>query len=746
MKKTWYNRLLLSYFPVLLITVSVIIFIFVSMMSEVSIKETEKANRIFSSYVIHSMETSLKGIERMVLDAIVSDEAFYSFFVRNQQSESGLIYYEISKEIRKMMNDNPLIQSIYLYRAEDGLVLTTNMMEKLDNFPDKAFVEQSVRQQQMGWSAIRTYTDFSLQPGEEVISLSKKALLPFGNQGLIVVNVRVGMLLHIVDEMLNRDITFIDIWSGGNRVYPVELINSESGSEEQGKIITRAHSDYIGWDFVSGMKSSSMFGWVSAISHIWILIGAGTILFGIVYMLYVTRRNYRPIEMILQQIQLHQLRGQPGGAGDEFSFIGKVIESLTDQTTLYEKQYKEDLLIRRKQFFQELLEGKTPLSRSDWEASMSRLQLPGGFTSLTVAVIELDRYADFSAAYSSQDQGLFKFALANVVQEFAHMERLSAWAEWIGDARLAVLFTAVDESGTERTEEQQADYILDKLRTWVAVNLRLTVTIGIGREVTELDAIRDSFHEAGRALGYKMSLGNNQVIRVEEIEAEAPGDTHKYFQLMDAMSRQFRIADDTWPLQVDQLAHYLEQDVLSGEDIRQLLEYFQRLFQRSLEGLPPETAESWSREVSPLITRSLQQAETLEELLPTVTDALKQLHQDYTAIRESKNHHQLVHAIRKYIEDHYANPDLSLNLISEQFSVSAKYSSQLFKEEMGMKFVDFLVSLRMDRAKQLLLETEAPIQDISEQVGYTHSISFGRTFKKIVGVTPGDYRKYMRSR
>ncbi|UUZ96246.1 helix-turn-helix transcriptional regulator [Paenibacillus sp. P25] len=86
---------------------------------------------------------------------------------------------------------------------------------------------------------------------------------------------------------------------------------------------------------------------------------------------------------------------------------------------------------------------------------------------------------------------------------------------------------------------------------------------------------------------------------------------------------------------------------------------------------------------------------------------------------------------------------MSLNLISDQFNINAKYSDHLFKEEYGMKFVDFLMNLRMDQAKKLLLESDLSIQEISEKVGYTHSISFGRTFKKVVGVTPGDYRKYM---
>ena len=61
--------------------------------------------------------------------------------------------------------------------------------------------------------------------------------------------------------------------------------------------------------------------------------------------------------------------------------------------------------------------------------------------------------------------------------------------------------------------------------------------------------------------------------------------------------------------------------------------------------------------------------------------------------------------------------------------------------EYDMKFVDFLVQLRMKRAEESLAETEFSIQEIAEKIGYANAITFGRVFKRTAGVTPGDYRK-----
>ncbi|MNE86506.1 HTH-type transcriptional regulator YesS [compost metagenome] len=58
-----------------------------------------------------------------------------------------------------------------------------------------------------------------------------------------------------------------------------------------------------------------------------------------------------------------------------------------------------------------------------------------------------------------------------------------------------------------------------------------------------------------------------------------------------------------------------------------------------------------------------------------------------------------------------------------------------------MKFVDFLAELRVNKAKELLDDTQVSIQDIALQVGYANAITFGRVFKRVTGMTPGDYRK-----
>ncbi|MNT89967.1 HTH-type transcriptional regulator YesS [compost metagenome] len=73
--------------------------------------------------------------------------------------------------------------------------------------------------------------------------------------------------------------------------------------------------------------------------------------------------------------------------------------------------------------------------------------------------------------------------------------------------------------------------------------------------------------------------------------------------------------------------------------------------------------------------------------------------------------------------------------------MNASSLSTLFKEEFGEKFVVYLCQVRMEHAKGLLRGTSLSVQEIAEKVGYLHQMSFIRAFKKLIGTTPGDYRK-----
>lgn len=98
-----------------------------------------------------------------------------------------------------------------------------------------------------------------------------------------------------------------------------------------------------------------------------------------------------------------------------------------------------------------------------------------------------------------------------------------------------------------------------------------------------------------------------------------------------------------------------------------------------------------------------------------------------------------VNEMKKIIADKY-NTDISLDIISDMLGMNSSYLSRIFRNETGIKYIDYLNNVRIEHSKVLLLNTNQNINTISKNVGYHSRNHFGETFKKITGTTPQEYR------
>ena len=95
--------------------------------------------------------------------------------------------------------------------------------------------------------------------------------------------------------------------------------------------------------------------------------------------------------------------------------------------------------------------------------------------------------------------------------------------------------------------------------------------------------------------------------------------------------------------------------------------------------------------------------------------------------------------ITTYLVEHPFDPDLNLNQMAELFGLSASYVSRAFKQYTGVTIIDFITNLRLNRAKELLRETDESIQEIAQAVGYTPN-TLARIFRSNENMSPSQYR------
>ena len=99
-----------------------------------------------------------------------------------------------------------------------------------------------------------------------------------------------------------------------------------------------------------------------------------------------------------------------------------------------------------------------------------------------------------------------------------------------------------------------------------------------------------------------------------------------------------------------------------------------------------------------------------------------------------------INAVCRKIYDNMKKPP-SVEELAADCCVSQSRFVHLFKEVTGKSVTDFVTSIRVERAKELLVSTDLPVREISETVGYDDQNYFSRRFLKAVGISPRDYRK-----
>lgn len=161
------------------------------------------------------------------------------------------------------------------------------------------------------------------------------------------------------------------------------------------------------------------------------------------------------------------------------------------------------------------------------------------------------------------------------------------------------------------------------------------------------------------------------------------------------------------------------------------------IFRKTVEqaAVHPLYIDSLSRQYAIEIENAETEAQ-VDELIPKMIRAYCLLVQTYSRERYSEP----VRFCLNHVDFHYMEP-LSLETLARKSAVNKNYLSQRFHKEVGMTVTDYINVVRVRRSLKLLSQTSLSMQDIAERCGFADANYFTRTFRKIHGSTPNQYRK-----
>lgn len=431
----------------------------------------------------------------------------------------------------------------------------------------------------------------------------------------------------------------------------------------------------------------------------------------LVAILFLTMANYRPVKNLLEMSG-----SNADGSADEYE---QIRSNILDTQKRVER-LTEDMEAQRPYVLERLLEymlsphiGRGQ-AKQLFEAMNLRFDHDAFFAMSVRALLDGQEASENSA---------FKAAVIEAAETLADSISRCYCIERMDDNKLAIIVNC-------EPDMDRHGYV-SRFREAVLELNRAMFVVGVGSLTTGYEEIKNSLYEAN-VLAENVS--NRAVSFSEDIET-LPGNFSQLYPVRDMM------------LLIQQLRQGDEQN--ARESFGHLVESIRRysgsvlIFRHVssyIVGALAETARQINREAFQERTQSLLSAMEIEDFRREGERLIEEICA-FIAEDKPRASSRLQHEMIDYIDQNCTRPELSLESIAEAFGLSPYYVSRFFREQNHINLKDYIANLRIERAKELLTQTDTPVGDVVSEVGYQSASSFIRKFKAVTGMTPGQYRE-----
>lgn len=435
--------------------------------------------------------------------------------------------------------------------------------------------------------------------------------------------------------------------------------------------------------------------------------------------------GYRVTDYILKPVSAKEMR----------QVLQRVREALDQEMEerknihLLEEQYRANLPVIREYLLNRLIAADA--NRENLDIMLENCGIAIGHASCwAVALIQIDRMEQKGVNCINEQYASVR--IRNLIQE--RFQSLYTYATFYSPYGECVIFGMKSPDQIERILLRLSGVAQESRRM-----LDIYPAIGVGRIKNHLLEAKASFEEAREALMYRKMAWDGEVIYMEDINISEQNlvlfDEESREKLFSAMKfgndgdikealRQMYAQLDNQNMSRSVCQAYLV-SVLNA--LLLFAQKYTAVMEKLFEGTPD-------------CVMILKQYENPEAFFGWLEDRCLRIGKYFEKERIDKAKN-IVEIAQEYIQQEFSDPEICLEKTAMEIGLTTAYFSGLFKKETGEAFVEYLTRLRLEKAMQMLDETDAKIYEIAEKTGYSDAGYFSHVFKKKYGVSPIQYRR-----
>ncbi|HEX2945398.1 MAG TPA: AraC family transcriptional regulator [Clostridia bacterium] len=667
--------------------------------------------------------------------------------------------YQASKDINKylLINNNNLIQDVYVYFNHSGYMLSgTKTIDKDDvatvmvglGFAKDKWQDYLKTNQSNNYHIIDTPEGQKLFYIQS-LSFNNKNQVPLLTIIIVTKTVKITGLLNEIPLPPDGTVMLLGENNNALNINPnlSSSIYSDLISYENGHPRTQDHLVVVDMDSsISGCKYIMALPYVyylqkaEYIKTIVVIYLAVCLSLGFVLAYYFSRRNYLPLQKLKTALETEDIANN-GTAMDEFSFFELKINNLISKKEQLQRKLTDNKEITRNNILFSMLKGKQSVVYQK-ESSFPDYDLFFKSDNFSVILFEIENGGE-KLFKDNDEEAVFPIVTILIRDVFQKVTGDNYNAYFIEcDGQIAGIVNYSQNVADEVLEITQ--YEMEQVTGAVIYHIKEHFDVSLSAALSNLHrglkSIREAYREASDVFEYKHL--KSEIIPVMRY-GENGFPPHSELKLSSFLvpERQF------YDLVVNgnyKGAYNILKSIIgncAGMDITSLHMVKFRMFGlvnmmlNVLGEIKTDSNIKFFEKMDPI--NRLMNANTLAELQEETLCILDSIVQFFE--KQDSSIKDKMEAVTGYINRQYYRTDLCVQLLSEKFGMSVSYLSRMYKKATGDGLLDYIHRVRVEKAK-VLLAGGMSIKDVAEKVGYYNSQALIRAFKRMEGITPGQYK------
>lgn len=538
-----------------------------------------------------------------------------------------------------------------------------------------------------------------------------------GNMEWIIVDSQNNVIrMPEIWENVDVDLGALDITSGEN-----VTINGTK------YLLDVTISEVCDWKYVLMIPTEAIDSSVGSLRTAFLMCFVISLIAGYLIMRKSMEVTYRPLEKMVAVF-----KDDAEEEDNEYSYLNKQVNLLMEKNKFTQKNMHKYEKHVRGFTIEQLL----TLSKIDRANPKYRQDILAKFETGTnvVLVYSVKVFGvEVASERAMEENYLRRFIVSNVIEE--NFEKMFAQETYIyGDEVVSIIhITEKDENYSETLQKLAEE--LDQ-RIWEKFQIKVYMLEG-GKHYG-LDGIHQSYMEARLSENIALEL-NELYVRYNEIKDRM---VHKYqysFEMQQLLINAIRSNNGEFAISIidNILESNFEDNSIVHIEIRKYVLYdmFSTLLKASQDaGIGIDRVLEMSRVVD---------CDSKDSAYTYFADAIKAICNENNEMIVDSQKVVFCQKITAYIEENFTDADLNVSQIALEFQISPSYLSSIYKKHTGESILEVIRSYRIEYAKKLL-ENGLSIAEVSVKAGFRESASFVRAFKKITGITPGQWKEIVK--